>query len=254
MAEERFNPIAKLPTLPGGEIVNDEIESNIIDSTYPPKQPPVEAHTEKASDKLAKEEAKNKRLMIIRTVILIGLVAFIFLGIFITLNYLPRIAGNASNFSKSFASIFVSKKTPSPALTSTSTPTQTKTLVAVPQTATSTALATIATPRTASYSKSYSKPARLVVGVLSTNTIGDKTFVRFNVQNVGNAPSGQWSFSATLPANTAPTYYSGVQNSIGGQSGIIYTLAFYTDRYQYYPAYITVQSNQGTTNSTVTTY
>lgn len=227
MPKEKFNPIAEFPILPGAEIASDEKQSNIIDATYPPieplknksKLPNLEMYIkEKKPEKMVIENINKNKLFVIRAVIVTILVVLILVGIFLTLNFIPRIASNVSDYSKSLATIFVSTNK----ATTTASTTPTKKVAT-----TSKAKTVVTTPTKIIQQKT---PAKLVVNILSTEAIGNRVIVRFNVQNIGGTTSGKWSFSAKLPSTFTPNYYSVVQNSITPQSGIIYTLGFDADQ------------------------
>jgi hypothetical protein len=232
MPKEKFNPIAELPLLPGAEIADDEKQTNIIDSTYPPIEHPDKDSEKLLIGNLLKNDAgvtlnkldtkkeSSRHLVIVRATILACLIAVVIFGIFLTLKFVPKIAGNMSNFSQSFSSLIVPNKTIGPV--STSTPNQIPAYI--PPTATSTT----------------KTPAKLAVNILSTNIINNRTTVVFNVQNIGGTTSGIWSFSATLPSNATPKYYSVVQNALTPQSGVIYTLEFTADQYTNTPIQITI--------------
>jgi hypothetical protein len=224
MPKEKFNPIAELPLLPGVDIANDEVVTNIIDATYPPidgpnkntVNPQIEIRLkEEKLEETTTEKENGKRLVIVRTIILICLIVLVFIGIFLTLSFVPKMASNISNFSKS---LFVSQKTAGPSTTSTSTQTSTIPLVA---TSTTQTIATISTT-----TPQQKTPAKLVATILSTNAIGNQVIVKFNIQNIGGTTSGKWSFVATLPSNATPKYYSVTQAPLTPQSGVIYTLGF----------------------------
>lgn len=253
MAKERFNPIAELPNLPGAEIANDEEMANIIDSTYPPVGPSnKEAAKRQAEDnpkpteldEVIADKKENEHLMAVRIFLLIGFILFVFLCIFLTLNYMPKIADNVSNFSKSVTSIFSSKKKAAAPANIPLVATSTLGTVAVTPTATTNTQPATTTLVVVSKPKA---PARLLVGILSTYAVGNRTFVRFNVQNIGESASGPWSFSAILPSAETPNYHSQTQASITPKSGIVYTLGFNAN--QDLPVHITLYTKQGTVNN-----
>jgi hypothetical protein len=63
--------------------------------------------------------------------------------------------------------------------------------------------------------------------VQTTNiTPYDRAAVKFDVKNIGGVPSGTWRFNATLPSSATPFYQSAVQNSIGPESGVVFTIGF----------------------------
>ena len=242
MPKDKFNPIDELPILTGAKIANDEEQSNIIDATYPPIEPLKENsllpqlemyRKEKKPEKAVIENSDRKKLFAIRTVIVVILITIILLGMFLTLNFVPRIADNVSNYSKSFYSIFVTTKNVTQI--ASTTPIKKSQPVNVVATPTPTPSPT-STPKT-----SVASPAKLIVGILSTDAIDNRVIIRFNVQNVGGTASGKWSFSVKLPSNSTPNYYSVVQNSIAPQNGIIYTLGFDAD--QDLPPQITLHTN-----------
>lgn len=254
MPKEKFNPIAKLPTLPGEDAANDELRSNTTDSTYPPTEPlnneikktQLEINSKPIkSDEAENEKNKKRHLAVIRITIIVLLAILIFLGILLTLRVVPKIISNVPNFGQTFRSLFVSDVSNISNISDSDT-TQTSLPAATSTPPLSNAVSTSTYP-TATYQPKT--PARLLVGILSTNTFGNRTFVRFNVQNVGGTPSGTWSFSANLPSSETPTYYSNIQNSIAPQNGIIYTLGFIADRNTFYTQpQITLYTNQGTYN------
>jgi len=86
----------------------------------------------------------------------------------------------------------------------------------------------------------YGKPDLAIrvlqVGLLNqyTNLINSQTQfnysdmvgVKFEVRNDGDANTGQWSFTASLPSNSTPTYTSNIQVSLKPGESIIFTLGF----------------------------
>jgi hypothetical protein len=258
MPKEKFNPIAELPILPGAEIVDDEKETNLIDSTYPSteplnkdtKKPQIEIRLKPEDPDEAviypKETKASKNIIGVRLIVLGCLILLVLLGIFATISFMPKLASNVSNFSKSFTSIFASKKTPSPTLTSTSTPAEPVAVIPLVATTTPKVIQTLPTvtnqPNSASpvISAQPKYPSKLVATILSTNIVYGRTIVRFNIQNVGGTTSGSWSFAATLPSNITPVYYSVVQAPLAPQSGVIYTLGFTANQYSNFPIQINI--------------
>ena len=236
MPKDKFNPIAQLPILPGTEVASDEAQSNIIDSTYPApgpsiediKKPKIEVRLKTPMpDEVVVEKESGKNLIAVRTIVMFCLIVLVVLGILLTLNFVPRIANSniISSLGNSFSSIFISKEVHNATTTSTAT------------TATNATTATTAHQATASQPAT---PANLTVSILSTNIVGNQTMVRFNVQNIGGSTSGPWSFSATLPSNETPKYYSEAQAPLTPQSGVIFTLGFIADQYPNTPVQVTL--------------
>jgi hypothetical protein len=60
----------------------------------------------------------------------------------------------------------------------------------------------------------------------STISANDSVGIRFQVENIGDTASGQWTFSAVLPSNTMPSYTSNTQASLNPGDRIQYTLGF----------------------------
>ena len=239
MTDEKFNPIANLPHLPGAEIVDDNTETNIIDSTYPPIDGPnkdmIKAKIESTSKTLISDSdipdqrpPKTTNLLVTRIVISIVLIALIFGGILLILQITPSVVNFFGGATKSITSLFVSNKTNTKipttiALVATSTPVNTS------------VSNTVARPKT---------PAKLIAAVMSTDQVGGRTILKFNVQNTGGTASGPWSFSVNLPSTQTPVYTSVQQASLTQYSGVINTLEFTAD--QDYPISITLYTQQGT--------
>lgn len=57
---------------------------------------------------------------------------------------------------------------------------------------------------------------------------GDEIGIRFEITNIGNSASGMWSFKATLPSATTPSYQSDSQVSLNPGDKIQYVLGFDT--------------------------
>jgi hypothetical protein len=224
MADKKFNPIAQLPTLPGSEVASDELQSKIIKSS--------QTHTEKVSEKKVEkdnENEKNIRASIIKGLLLAGIIGIIILGIFLTLNFIPKIASNASNLSKSFSSIFTPKETPAPVVTtSTSTPSR-----------------AVSTSTRVTSGVIAKGPAKLSVNLMTRQVINGQTILKFYIQNDGGMESGPWSFSATLVSNVTPMYHSPMQTSLAPGSGMIYTLQLFDNLYT--PIQIVTYSQNGKT-------
>lgn len=267
MTDEKFNPIANLPNLPGAEIVDDETETNIIDSTYPPIdgpnkdmiKPKIESVSKtliENSDTPNQQPSKNTNLFVTRIVISVILIALIFGGILLILQVTPPIVNFFGGATKSISYLFVSNKTNTKipttiALVATSTPVNntsvatdttkaTTTPAVTTQPATSTPVTTT-TPNTVARPKT---PAKLIAAVMSIDQVGNRTILKFNVQNTGGTPSGPWSFSVNLPSTQTPVYNSVQQASLTQYSGVINTLEFSAD--QDYPISITLYTQQGT--------
>ena len=111
------------------------------------------------------------------------------------------------------------------------------------------AVGTITTSTAATVSKTpvYTAPAStysgtpdlaariLQVGLLNGNSLtttqnqfssSDMVGVRFEVRNDGDADTGMWYFTATLPSISTPTYSSNTQTSLKPGESIIFTLGF----------------------------
>lgn len=255
MPKEKFNPIANLPELPGAEIVNGD-DNPTLTSKYPPtevpekenaKQPQIEIRLKPAmSENEVKEKIEEKesnRLTLIRSTILVSLIVLVIIGIFLTVQVVPRIISNIPTFSQSFSYLFVSKNT----ATSTANKNSNQVPAYVPLVVTSTP--TNSTPTNPIVNPVFSNPitkvaqktpAKLIANLISTNTFGYQTVVKFNIKNIGGSTSGTWSFSATLPSNINPVYYSTVQNPLTSQSGVINTLTFTQDQYINSPVLISI--------------
>lgn len=237
--EEKFNPIAKLPILPGTEAASDDDVTNVIDSTYPPipaekiseiekelKKPKIEIRVKPSEPAkvIVKEEEKDQ-LFSVRVIILVCLVALVIFGIFLTLTIVPKIFKNVTNFSQSFGSLFMSNKV---ATTTNVTPAVTATIpiVSTPTPSPTAPTYNQPTPTPTNNAPVNSAPAKIVSNLISTQAIGNRIIARFNVQNIGGTTSGTWSFTATLPSSITPTYHSVAQNPLAPKSGVIYTLTF----------------------------
>lgn len=262
MPNEKFNPIAQLPILPGITIASDEvaadIKADVVDSTYPPleplnkedKRPQIEIRIKPPTEEeLQDDTPEKKHLMMVRAAIFLSIVLIVFIGIFLTLTTVPKIFSNASDFSKSFSSLFISKKIATTTNVSNQAP------VYIPLIATSTPTAIVVTsnpivtkpitvqpvvetPSATTYQPK--SPAKIISNIISTNIIGNRTIVKFNVQNVGETTSGVWSFAATLPSSATPKYYSVAQRALTPKSGVVYTLGFTQDQYTNTPVQITI--------------
>lgn len=262
MNNEKFNPIAKLPTLPGAKIASDELETNVIDSTYPPvknteqkiEKPQIEIRIKPAvTEEKVDETTEEKRITLVRVTILISLIVLVFAGILLTLQLVPKIMGGVSHLSQPFSSLFVSKNQ----TTSTSTkPTNVPAYIPLVSNTTevtpivvNVVASTTTTTRQPTIISQPKAPAKLLVTIISTVFNGYQTVVKFNVQNVGGTTSNPWSFSATLPSSITPTYYSVQQAPITAKGGVIFTLGFTADQYQNTPAQIILYTQNGNTTS-----
>ena len=267
MTDEKFNPIANLPHLPGAEIVDDNTETNIIDSTYPPIDGPnkdmIKAKIESTSKTLISDSdipdqrpPKTTNLLVTRIVISIVLIALIFGGILLILQITPSVVNFFGGATKSITSLFVSNKTNTKipttiALVATSTPVNTTPATTATTKATTTPVVATqpatSTPINTSVSNTVARPktpAKLIAAVMSTDQVGGRTILKFNVQNTGGTASGPWSFSVNLPSTQTPVYTSVQQASLTQYSGVINTLEFTAD--QDYPISITLYTQQGT--------
>lgn len=234
MASEKFNPIAKLPILPGSEIANDDLQTSIIDATYPPidgpnekMKPQIEVRVKPAKSTESTDRSGqipgSKRLAMIRLTILISLIVLVLAGILLTLQLVPKVMSSLPNVSQSFAYLFNSKKS------TTATSTQYVALVPMKETPAAKTPAPIVKSPTPAVVKTES-PAKLVANIVSTTAVGNRVQVVFDIQNVGGKTSGAWSFSATLPSQINPKYYSVLQSPLLPQSGVINTLTFTADQ------------------------
>jgi|GEM_PF-4952961 len=276
MPKEKFNPIAQIPNLPGATIqdLSDIMNKDMESHTPPPKYPPTEVFNntsdkpmieirlkklDQSDPEAPKEPTKDEKkaeesIGITRIVIFIILIVLIFAGIYFTLRIVPALIGKISNSSQSFTSLFISKNTATPVTNS-----ENEVPATVPvntYVATSTAIVPAATSTTSykpavaagnGYSgqnpTNYTQPktpARIVSSVISATPYGNRTIVRFNIQNVGGTTSGAWSFSVALPSSVTPVYYSQIQNALTPQSGVIYTLQFTQDQYANAPIQVTI--------------
>ena len=242
MTPEKFNPIAQLPTLPGAEIANDDLQTSIIDATYPPidapkdkMKPQIEIRVKPAQSTETTDDAglttETRRLMLVRITILISLIVLVFAGILLTLQLVPKIMSGIPDFNQSFTYLFTDKHSTSSTSTKNTIPTY------VPLVASSTPIVTTYVPPVVTQEPTVSEPiltnpktpAKIVANIISNNTYGNQTVVRFNTQNIGGSTSGVWSFSASLPSTVNPHYYSVAQSPLTSKSGIINTLTFTTD-------------------------
>jgi len=185
------------------------------------------------------------------------LVLIVILLIWIPFKIIPKIYMNGSSYvASSLTSTFIPAANNNTTISSDA-PTNDTNTSAINNTNTS-----VSTNNTVEISNYVEKPdlaIRLVgTGIIDrstrqfikTNTIGsnDEAGIRFEVVNIGNTPSGSWSFNATLPSNVTPSYNSDTQVSIGRGEGIQFTLGF--DNPSTNNAYISVSSsNNSETNS-----
>jgi hypothetical protein len=252
MNDKKFNPIVQLPTLPGAEIAQD-----FAPHTPPEKYPPTEV-TNKNGDKprveirmkpaeskepeeLQDQNTESKRLTLIRAVILVCLIVLILAGILLTIQVVPQIISKVSNIGGTFNYLFVSKKTntanntpSSISLVATTTPNQNN-IFSTTTSANTSAINNVSNNnnnnnQVDAQNAAVKTPAKLIAMVMSTEIVGNRTYVKFNVQNVGGTTSGKWSFTAKLPSSATPVYYSQIQNPLSPFSGIFFTMGFVDDR------------------------
>ncbi len=218
-----------------------------------------EVHTHESShDEHVDETAEEGGGLVdfVTKALIIGLVVvLIVLGSYAIIRVIPSILSSLASVSVSVSSIFKPKTTPVPTATPaatvipatpTPTPTNTNGVIFSNATPTPTPVTQVQTNpvQTTQTNNFYNPNARadLAVRVISTGIInrtnnqfiaeptinsGDKAAVRFEIVNQGDKATGNWTFSALLPTQSAQNIYtSPVERSLAPGDRIEFTMGF----------------------------